>query len=341
MRTRRNWAILLALAAGLGALIGACVPSSGHPPGEAAIASSSPAGSSAAELGGSEEPPDDDGGVASTSGATGDRPGVGPGALPPAAMAAPVFVSAADALGAGAQLVDARPAAAFWLGHAPGAVRLAWDELSDPTSLGRLLPDRAELDSRLGAAGVASDAPIRVIGAWTEGWGEEGRLYWMFRVLGVSDVSIVEGGWAAWEAAGLPVERGPVSPTARAFVAGAPPSGTLATLDELGAADAIVDVREPPEFAGAVLYGEARGGHVPGARNVPWRSLLADDGSRLPAQEVAARVGAAPTESVVVYCTGGVRSAFAWALLVDAGFVDVANYAGSWWEYAATELPAE
>ena len=87
----------------------------------------------------------------------------------------------------------------------------------------------------------------------------------------------------------------------------------------------LVDVREPEEYAGATLYFEARGGHVPGAENRPWRQLLAG-------------VAALPEDKkVVTYCTGGVRSGMVYLLLRDAGR-DVANYDGSWWEWAR-EVP--
>jgi thiosulfate/3-mercaptopyruvate sulfurtransferase len=95
-----------------------------------------------------------------------------------------------------------------------------------------------------------------------------------------------------------------------------------ATKEELQAGSYLVlDVREPDEFAGAVHYHEARGGHLPGAANAPWRSLLV-------------QVPAFPDDKpVATYCTGGVRSGMAYTLLRDAG-VPVAHYDGSWWEWA-------
>jgi thiosulfate/3-mercaptopyruvate sulfurtransferase len=88
------------------------------------------------------------------------------------------------------------------------------------------------------------------------------------------------------------------------------------------AADLVVDVREPEEYAGAVLHGEARGGHIPGARSIPWQRLLTED----PGIPVSSRI--------VVYCTGGVRSGMAWLMLRQRGYANVSNYDGSWWEWA-------
>jgi thiosulfate/3-mercaptopyruvate sulfurtransferase len=87
----------------------------------------------------------------------------------------------------------------------------------------------------------------------------------------------------------------------------------------------VLDVREPDEFAGARKYGEARGGHVPGAVNLPWHGLL------------AAAPDVPRDRPIVVYCTGGVRSSMAWAALTAHGFVSVTNDDGSWWAWSRAQ----
>ncbi|MEQ1571220.1 MAG: rhodanese-like domain-containing protein, partial [Myxococcota bacterium] len=87
----------------------------------------------------------------------------------------------------------------------------------------------------------------------------------------------------------------------------------------------VVDVREPDEFDGSNLYQAAYGGRVPGSVSVPWRSLL-DGTAPAPPRD----------RPLIVYCTGGVRSAMAWLWLTNQGYA-VANYDGSWWDWAASE----
>lgn len=128
------------------------------------------------------------------------------------------------------------------------------------------------------------------------------------------------GGMAAWTGA---LEHSPTRPTPGDFV-GTPREELRADRDEVKRAAVVLDVREPGEFAGSNGYLAAYGGHVPGAENLPWRAVAA---------------GATPSRAPdVVYCTGGVRSAFVWMLLSSAG-VSVANYDGSWWDWAAHEPP--
>lgn len=240
----------------------------------------------------------------------------------------------------GALLLDARPAPAFFLAHPRGAVRIAWDDYTDEAAPGHLHPDRSLLARRLAELGVAADRPVRVIGAWDDAWGEEARIVWMLERLGVRDAALVAGGWNAWVDAGLPVARGLSDPEPRNFTPGDDPS-VEATLDALADYDLVLDVRTRQEFDGATWHGVARGGHVPGAVHFEWTQVLSDQGELLTPEALRERIGLPTDARIAVYCTGGVRSAFVWAALREAGYHRAANYAGSWWEYAATDLPAE
>jgi thiosulfate/3-mercaptopyruvate sulfurtransferase len=108
---------------------------------------------------------------------------------------------------------------------------------------------------------------------------------------------------------------------------------------------AVLDVREPDEFAGARKYGESRGGHIPGAVNVPRKSFFTESGTLLPkagVERLLSERGVPPGKPIVVYCTGGVRSGFAFVALKSAGLKAVANYDGSFWEWAAdAALPVD
>lgn len=239
----------------------------------------------------------------------------------------PPFVDAAGAealVAEGATVLDARGRLAYLAGHVPGAVRVDWriGVVGGPTS-GELGPPET-VAAAYAALGVDEDRPVLVVGAWRDGWGEEARIAWDLTYLGHPRVRILEGGMDAWAG---PREHLPPAPWAGRFSARPRPELRTTTAG-LAAALAgpnppvVLDVREPDEFAGARKYGEARGGHVPGARNVPWHGLLAAPPDL-------------PRETpIVVYCTGGVRSAMAWAALTAHGYSRVTNDDGSWWEWA-------
>jgi thiosulfate/3-mercaptopyruvate sulfurtransferase len=242
-------------------------------------------------------------------------------------------------------LLDVRSQVSFLLAHPAGAVRTSWHDFSDPAETGRLHPDTDRLAQRLGALGVRGDRPVVVIGAWDEGWGEEGRLFWMLEYLGHPAVHLVEGGFDAWLEDRLPLGVGTARPEPAAFAPRVVPE-RLALLDEVaalaqappGAAPAeVIDTRSAAEYAGATPFGSARGGHVPGARHLAWDELVSER-RLLDRAELEARL---PDRGLrtVLYCTGGVRSGFVYAVLRHLGRTDVANYAGSWWEYARSPHP--
>lgn len=223
---------------------------------------------------------------------------------------------------AGATVLDARGIFDHLAGHIPGAVRVDWRIGVDDGPLSGRLGDPVTVGARYAALGVDDHRPVLVVGDWTAGWGEEARVAWDLVYLGHPSVAVLEGGMAAWTGS---LERGPVRPVAGRFTVRVRPElrATRATVSAGG--HRIIDVREPDEYAGATPYGEAVGGHIPGAVNIPWREV-----DRAPL----------PDGPLVVYCTGGVRSAFAWMRLTDAGRT-VANYDGSWWEWARAAKAGE
>lgn len=253
-----------------------------------------------------------------------------------------IFVTpqqASLALDGGAILLDARSAAEHAAAHPLGSVNSPWQDFSDPESLGRLLPDIDELTQRIRALGIDNATPVYVVGGWDEAWGEEGRIFWMLDVLGHPEVHIVTGGYEAWVSAGLPVAAGfGVAPRSGDFEATSPDTG-LATIDELDAT-VILDVRTREEFDGATPYGAERGGHIPGAAHIHWHDVFDPDGNLLNAAELRTLLRA-DMPGVTAYCTGGVRSGFIYAILRELGAEAPRNYAGSWWEYAASDLPTE
>ncbi len=232
------------------------------------------------------------------------------------------IVSPAEAVvlvGGGATVLDTRGRLQYFSSHIPGAVRVDWQIGTTGGLLSGKLGNPSAVASEFEGLGVDADRPVLVVGAWDKGWGEEGRIAWDLAYLGHPSVSVLEGGMAAWEGAtslSLP------APTRGRFPA-KPREALRATVASIRAGGAtVIDVREREEFDGATPYGEAWGGHIPGARSLPWRSLLS-----------GVTPGVSAEAPLVVYCTGGVRSAMAWLWLTDRGYT-VANYDGSWWEWA-------
>ncbi len=259
-----------------------------------------------------------------------------------AAPAKPLLVTP-EALKAARQVIilDARDGQKYESSHIPGAISLPWVDLAQmPVSPN--IKDTAEAQALLTSKGIRSDRWVVVYGDALEGWGEEGRLLWSLQYLGHSHVSLLDGGLPAWKLKNLPITtEGPQMPTGT-FKAAANPKlrATKAQVNEALADPklALLDVRDADEFAGARKYNEARGGHVPKAINLPWKQLLGADGKVRPPAEVRKLLeekGVGPERKVIVYCTGGVRSGLAYVALKVAGFKDVANYDGSFWEWSS------
>lgn len=294
---------------------------------------------------------------------TADRRSGGQGSGPSAAMEpARIFVSVAQAqalIAQGSTVLDAR-ARGFWLGHLPAAQPVDWRDFVDGWGrTGRLHPDAAAMAARLAALGVDATRPVLVYGDAQTGYGEEGRIAWLLSYLGHAQVHILDGGIAAWRRAGQALVRGPAGRPAR--------EGTLSPLAQAGLRSEkaqvlaaqqgqagqpkslIVDVRSLDEWLGATPYLEARGGHIPGAVHLPWLGLLDGQGRLRDAATLLRDLAALGLQEpqkedrpIVVYCTGGVRSAFVWAILRDLGYRQVRNYDGSFWEWAADRsLPVE
>ena len=227
----------------------------------------------------------------------------------------------------------------------PNAAVLMWEELSagdTPPAMGFLHPDDQVLTDKLQAVGITSEKVVLAIGDPVNGWGEEGRIAWMLRVLGHPRAAIVDGGYAALAKGGLPEIQAPATPGT--FKAERNDKWEIidrAQAKQLFAAGNVVflDTREPREFEGSTPYGESRGGHVPGAKHLYYKDLMDENGLVLPASAISeklATLGIGENDSIIAYCTGGVRSAFATSVLQDQGYKAV-NYTGSMWDWAEGE----
>ncbi|WP_416675556.1 sulfurtransferase [Egbenema bharatensis] len=252
-------------------------------------------------------------------------------------------VTAKQLLDQGATLLDAR-GMIMPGNYLHGAVPVSWQQFSqeNPPHRGKLLEDDRALTEKLQEVGVFQDRPVVVVADPTNGWGEEGRIVWMLRTLGHPQAVMVDGGYQALHKAGVPTQlvASPVSHPGD-FVVNRISAWEIQR-DELQASLnqsnlVIIDAREQNEYEGATLYGEARGGHLPGAVHLHYEDFLDDQGKILPRSEIRQILrasGISDSEQVVSYCTGGIRSAWLTAILSDLGF-DAKNYAGSIWEWAA------
>ena len=233
--------------------------------------------------------------------------------------------------------------------HIPGAVYFDIDALSDPgTTLPHMLlpPDRfAAAMERLG---VGDDDYVVVYDTSGTNF-SAARAWWMFRIYGHDNVSVLDGGLAAWKRGGFPVESGEVSRAAARFTPRY--QGELVrTLDEVRrAVDAgtaqVVDARSAGRFAGTEPEPRAglRGGHVPGSRNTPYASFTGPDGLLLDRAGLEARfreAGVDLSRPVIASCGSGVTACTILLALDLLGHTDHALYDGSWTEWGGrTDTP--
>ena len=243
----------------------------------------------------------------------------------------------------GATLLDARGQGLINR-RLQGAVGVNWRQFSaqDSVTRGNLLDDNEQLTQRLQALGISEHTPVVVFANPPSGWGEEGRIVWMLRTLGHQQAVMVDGGFQALVKANVPFQQRPSPPPKPGDFVVKRSTAWDIRRDQLSnqlisGNLAIIDTREPREFAGKTPYGEQRGGHIPGAINLYFKDFLDKDGKLLSQHALSAKLsdgGITPDTPVVVYCTGGIRSGWLASVLVQMGF-QVKNYAGSMWEWSA------
>jgi thiosulfate/3-mercaptopyruvate sulfurtransferase len=227
--------------------------------------------------------------------------------------------------------------------HLPGAHYLHLDrDLSGPvtTSSGRHpLPDPAILTRRLGELGVAADSQLI---AYDQGNGAHAaRLWWLARWIGVRHVAVLDGGIAAWRAAGLPLTPAVPVPTSRALEASIDTAAWVSS-DEVDTlrrqpGNLLIDARSAERFAGRNEPIDKVAGHVPGARNLPFSASLGADGRFLPVRELQRRfgilLGSLPPAAIISMCGSGVTACHTLLALEHAGLPGARLYAGSWSEW--------
>jgi thiosulfate/3-mercaptopyruvate sulfurtransferase len=226
----------------------------------------------------------------------------------------------------------------YRVGHIPGAQFVDLDhDLSAPPGPGRHpMPAASDFEAAMRRLGVSGARAVVVYDASTGT--SAARAWWLLRFFGHPDVALLDGGFAAWNAAGLPVTAGDEPPPVPGDFEAVP--GGLPLLDAAGAAamasgGVLVDARAPERFRGETEPVDPVAGHIPGARNMPAQRTLGADGRLLPAADLRDRfaaVGVRTGESVGVYCGSGVVATQEIFAMAVAG-IDAELYAGSWSEW--------
>jgi thiosulfate/3-mercaptopyruvate sulfurtransferase len=241
-------------------------------------------------------------------------------------------------------------------GHIPGAVKIDWHaDLNDPLIRDYVDPEHfADLLSR---SGIRPDQTVVFYGDNFNWWAA--YALWVFALFGHEDTRLLDGGRQKWleEGRSLTTEV-PSRPRTEYPVPERDDSKIRAFRDEVlvhtQGGQPLVDVRSPEEYRGELLHmpnypqeGALRGGHIPGARSVPWKRAANDDGSFKTADELRAiyegEIGLGAGDNVIAYCRIGERSSHTWFVLSHLlGYPQVRNYDGSWTEWGnAVRLPIE
>jgi len=227
---------------------------------------------------------------------------------------------------------------AYLAGHLPGAVFVDLDrDITGAAGPGRHpIPRREQFEEAMRAAGVEPDS--RVVVYDDQGGFTAARLWWLLRFFGHHAVAVLDGGLLAWQG---PLDREPAGPARGGFRASAPDRSMVVDRDQVRAADeaAIFDARAPERFRGEVEPIDAKAGHIPGARNIPWRSNLGADWRFLPPDELRRKYAVAEGREVIAYCGSGVSAGVDLLALELAGVAGAKLYEGSWSDWSAQDLP--
>ncbi len=241
-------------------------------------------------------------------------------------------------------------------GHIPGAQKIDWQEdLND--AVVRDYVGQNQFQQLMERLGISNDTTVVFYGDKSNWWAT--YAFWVFQLFGHTNAKVMDGGRQKWADEGRELTTDSASYPAASYTAPARNDAAIRAMrDEVlthqQAGLPLVDVRSPAEFSGELLHmadypqeGSLRGGHIAGARNVPWARAANDDGTFKSAAELKAiyeeEQGLNATDDVVAYCRIGERSSHTWFVLTYLlGYDKVRNYDGSWTEWGnAVGLPIE
>ena len=237
-------------------------------------------------------------------------------------------------------IVDVRSLETCIDGHIPGAVMLDYAQLlcSEGPATG-MLPSIEQLSSVFSTLGLRHET--HVVAYDDDNGSHAARLLWTLETIGHQNYSLLNGGFAAWDAAEYPIAENPALPSPFIYSAQLNPS-TLADFDYLkkniaNSDTIILDTRSAPEFHGQDVRAK-RGGHIPNAIHFEWSWCvdLLDNGRLLETETLSNRLnqsGITPDKEIVVYCQSHHRSAHTYLVLKHLGYPRVRAYPGSWSEW--------
>ena len=228
-----------------------------------------------------------------------------------------------------------------------GAVGVVWQDLCTcDESYGEAgdegwgkIPEASDLAERLGNLGITKDKEIITVGYTTDGWGDDARIAWELIAAGYENVKMVDGGYTALEAAGVPTQKGGSEPVAAEVSIDTIDMTHVMETEELTAnydEYVVLDVRTQKEYDGATKYGEAKGGHLPGAIFFPYTEMFNSDDTLKSNAEIVSMLeaaGVSKDDKIVTYCTGGIRSAYTQMVLEMCGYENTWNYDQSYWRW--------
>lgn len=234
----------------------------------------------------------------------------------------------------------------YEVGHIEGAVKIDWQtDLQD--QLIRDYIDKAKFEKLLSEKGIANDTTVVFYGDKNNWWAC--YAYWVFKLFGHDKAVVMNGGRQKWIEEGRPLTKDVPSYPKTAYKVPGVNESIRAFRDDvtkhIGTKKPLIDVRSPKEFTGELLHMEAypqegalRGGHIPGAKNVPWATAVKEDGTFKSADDLKAIYvddkGLKKGDDVIAYCRIGERSSHTWFVLTYLlGFDKVRNYDGSWTEW--------
>ncbi|MDB4887371.1 MAG: putative thiosulfate sulfurtransferase [Gemmatimonadetes bacterium] len=242
------------------------------------------------------------------------------------------------------------------MGHIPGALKIDWhSDLNDPVL--RDYIGRPEFEALVRRLGIGAGTTVVFYGDRNNWWAT--YALWVFELFGFRNGKILDGGRAKWEAEGRPMTEEVRQVAPSGYTASERDDARIRAFmpdvqAHVKARGRLVDVRSTDEYTGKTLHmpdypqeGAMRGGHIPGARSVPWARAANADGTFRSAEELRAiyqdEAGLSPTDDVVAYCRIGERSSHTWFVLTYLlGYDKVRNYDGSWTEWGnAVRAPIE
>ena len=242
--------------------------------------------------------------------------------------------------------VDYDPTANYNLGHVPGAVLFDWKkDINDPVT--RNIFSKQTCEDLLQRAGVNNNTTLVLYGDFNNWFAA--FAFWAFKYYGFKDLRLMNGGRKKWLEEDRPITKDIPQYQLGNFKATEPDKSIRAFLNQVKEAldkenIAMVDVRSPKEFTGEILAPPEyptehaqRGGHIPGASNIPWSQAVKDDGTFKSVEELNQLYqpkGIVPDKEIIAYCRIGERSSHTWFVLKYLlGYPNVKNYDGSWTEW--------